>query len=415
MTDSPATPLAAPPPPGGPDPAPTGRGLARWAPPALAAAVLVPLLAWWTGFWQAGTALLVMLALVGTVLLIGRRERTPGDGGTTQGLMAPPVLLLLTVSAATVGATLTWFLTGDGVGPVGAVLAAALVVLGVGQMVGAFRGRSLLLFPLGILVAIPLVMAAAGGQRLQLGSDDPGRIDGTQGETIVLGAGSRPVVIPAATAPRRLTIRKIAGTVEVRIDSRVPVDLTVVGRGQVLRAGGTPIDDDSTMSRRHLVMGGSSAGDPLVLRVEAGFGRAIVYHGFPSVAEGRAEVVSQERAQRYQIVIDIRARRRLLAREQATLARLRALYAARLGRVRSASPAVPPAVLRVQDDRWTQATADGAWPGTLDPALAALTTLRRTRYDLLRAAWRVNSVRTGIATRQRDLRAVDAVIKENTP
>lgn len=423
MTDSPDIPAPGPPTPAPAGPAPSAWSLAPWARWALATSVAVPVLAIAAGVASAATGLLVMLPAVGAVLLVGRRERTADADDPAGPLMAPPVLLLLTVSAAAVGAVLTWFLTGDGVGPVGAVLAAALVVLGAGQVLGAFRGRSLLLLPLGVLLAVPLVMAATGGQRLQLGSDNPRRIDGTDGRTVVLGAGAAPVIIPAAIAPARLTVRKVAGNIDIRVDPRLPVDLTVVGRSTVVASDGTwRASGGSVMSRRHVVMAGAGpAHQPLVLRVEAGFGQAVVQHWItpPGTTAGSSDARAQRRAelgaQRAAIAADVTARRRLLTRERATLGRLQALYAARLRRVEAASPAVPAAVLRVPEYRWMQATADGTWPGTIDPALADLTALRRTRYDLLRAAWRVNSVQAGIARRQRDLRALDRAMRKDVP
>ncbi len=131
--------------------------------------------------------LIVFLAGLGSALVVGRGRPIAGAapdaapaGAASRHLPRPhpPVLLLLTVAVAAMAATGAWFATDgpSGEDAFGVVLAAAVVVVGLGVTLSAWRGRSFVLFPIGLVLAAPLVLVAFADVSLTVGRDDPGVI-----------------------------------------------------------------------------------------------------------------------------------------------------------------------------------------------------------------------------------------------
>ncbi len=380
------------------------------------------------GVTYPNVGVLAILALLasGIVVILGRRPGSHQEAVSTgapplAGMprLQPPVLLLLTLAVVGVAATATWLVvrSASGVEGIGAVASVSLVAVGLGLVLGAWRGRSVLLLPVGLALALPLGLASFAGARVELGSDDPGTLRaGAAERTYVLGRGARPVIVTAAVGKdlRRLTIRKAAGVIDVRIAPEVPVRVTFASiRGEFysdLRdgyyiqawgwgTGSRTFRLPATGTRRQ-------NGEPLEVRVETATASVSFGHNATDVARPVPDTFP---AQRANVRIDIAARTKLLRRERATLSRLQTRYTRALGSIASASVAVSPRVLDVDESRWLEGDAStSTWLRLRDPALASAGGLETLRFDLLRAAWRTNAVQRGIREQEKLLAALDA-------
>jgi hypothetical protein len=330
----------------------------------------------------------------------------------------PPVLLLLTVAVAAMAAIGAWFATDGPAGEdaVGVVLAAALIAVGLGVCLGAWRGRSFVLVPLGLVLAAPLALVAFANVSLTLGRDNPGVIasaDSAQ-RTVVLEQGAGPVEVRSAAVAaglRTLTVRKGLGRIEVIVDRSIPIRLDVVAVG-----GPVTVDDyaSNMYLRFHAFQGhslflpaaGGSATAPLALKVEAGIGSVLVEHGVPPVVAmpSRADML---RALRTQLVADIAARRALLASDRRALHRLSAAYIVTLRRLARDPAAAAPRALRLPEPFWRAVAPSTAGLTAADPALRHLDRLRILRFNLLRAAWRTHSVARGVHDQHVRLRRLE--------
>jgi phage shock protein PspC (stress-responsive transcriptional regulator) len=361
--------------------------------------------------------LIVFLAGLGAALVLGRGQPVAAGGETTapparpalrrMPRLHPPVLLLLTVAVAAMAAIGTWFATDGPAGEnaIGAMLAAALIAVGLGICLGAWRGRSLVLVPLALVLAAPLALAGLANVSLTLGRDNPGVIAGADSpeRTVVLKQGAGPVEVRSAAVTaglRTLTVRKGLGRVEVIVDRSIPIRLDVVAVG-----GQVTIDDyASNMFRgfrtleRHsffLPAAGGAATAPLDLKVEVGFGSVLVEHGLPPMAVAPS-LADRLKALRTQLLADIAARRALLVSDRRALRGLSAAYIVTLRRLAGDPAAAAPPALRLPDPFWRAVTPATAGLTAADPALRHLDRLRVLRFNLLRAAWRTHSVARGL-------------------
>lgn len=371
--------------------------------------------------------LIVFLAGLGSALVVGRGRPIAGAapdaapaGAASRHLPRPhpPVLLLLTVAVAAMAATGAWFATDGPSGEYafGVVLAAAVIVIGLGVTLSAWRGRSFVLFPIGLALAAPLVLVAFADVSLTVGRDNPGVIRSADGSsrTVVLKQGAGPVEVRSsavAAGLRTLVVRKGIGRVEVIVDRSVPVRL------QVVAAGGTVAIDDLRSGaytsfrtvRRHsifLAADGRAATAPLDLKVEVGFGSVLVQHGRPTVTAVPSQAAQLE-GLRTQLVADIAARATLLRADRRALGRLTAAYAGQLRLLRRAPIGSGMRPLRLSESFWLAVTPSSPGLRAADPALAGLDRLRVLRFNLLRAAWRTHSVRRGLLARRLRLRALE--------
>lgn len=371
--------------------------------------------------------LIVFLAGLGSALVVGRGTPIAGaaPGAAPAGaaprrltLPRPPVLLLLTIAVAAMAATGAWFAT-DGPGgedAFGVVLAAAVVVIGLGVTLSAWRGRSFVLFPLGLVLAAPLVVVAFADVSLTVGRDNPGVIRSADGpaRTVVLEQGAGPVQVRSAAVAaglRSLVVRKGIGRVEVIVDRAVPVRLEVVA------AGGTVAVDDlrtgaftsfRTVHRHSMFLAaeGRTTTPPLDLRVEVGFGSVLVEHGRPAVAAALSQVAALQ-SFRTQVVADIAARTALLRTDRRALHRLTAAYTAQLRLLRRGPVAAGRGSLRLPQSFWQAVSPASARLEAVDPALRRIDRLGLLRFNLLRAAWRTHSDGRGLRARRAQLRALD--------
>jgi phage shock protein C len=361
--------------------------------------------------------LIVFLAGLGAALVLGRGQPVaaagPMDAAPARAAqwrlprLHPPVLLLLTVAVAAMAAIGAWFATDGPAGEdaVGVVLAAALIAVGLGICLGAWRGRSLVLVPLGLVLAAPLALAGFANVSLTLGRDNPGVIAsaGSAQRTVVLEQGAGPVEVRSAAVVaglRTLTIRKGLGRIEVIVDRSIPIRLDVVAAG-----GPVTVDDYAaniyrgfrTLARHNLFLpaAGGAATAPLDLKVEVGFGSVLVEHGLPPAAPvlSRADAL---KALRTQVVADIAARRALLASDRRALRGLSAAYVVTLRRFARDAAAAAPDALRLPEPFWRAVTPSTAGLIAADPALRHLDRLRILRFNLLRAAWLTHSVARGV-------------------
>lgn len=361
--------------------------------------------------------LIVFLAGLGAALVLGRGQPIavggPMDATPARAALRrmprlhPPVLLLLTVAVAAMAAIGAWFATDGPAGEdaVGVMLAAALIAVGLGTCLGAWRGRSLVLVPLGLVLAAPLALAAFANVSLTLGRDNPGVIasaDSAQ-RTVVLGQGAGPVEVRSAAVVaglRTLTIRKGLGRIEVIADRSIPIRLDVVAVG-----GTVTIDDYAsntyrsfrTVERHSLFLpaAGGAATVPLDLKVEVGFGSVLVEHGVPPAAPAPSRADGLK-ALRTQLVADIAARRALLVSDRRALRGLSAAYIVTLRRLARDPAASAPRALRLPEPFWRAVTPSATGLIAADPALRHLDRLRILRFNLLRAAWRTHSVARGV-------------------
>jgi phage shock protein PspC (stress-responsive transcriptional regulator) len=384
------------------------------------------------GFRPGGSGsvlLIVFLAGVGSALVLGRGHSlaVPAAAPATEPAGVawrrlsrphPPVLLLLTLAGAGIAATVAWFAT-DGPGgedALGVVLAAALIAVGVGVMTGAWRGRSFVLVPLGLVLAAPLALAAFANVSLTLGRDNPGVIQSADGSqrTVILGQGAGPVQVRSAAVAaglRTLTVRKGIGRVEVIVDSSIPVRLDVVTLGgsvTIADYASNTYQSFHTFRRRSLFLAatGSVTTAPLDLRVEVGFGSVVVEHGRPAVA---AELwrTAELKTLRTRLVADIASRRALLASDRRALRRLTAAYSGQLRRLARDPLASAGRALRLSESFWRAVTPSTPGLTAADAALRRLDRLRTLRFNLLRAAWRTHSVARGLHARRLRLQRLD--------
>ena len=372
--------------------------------------------------------LIVFLAGLGSALVVGRGGQVaaaPAAPAVTAqrhvSLPRPPVLLLLTLAAAAVAATGGWFAT-DGPGgedALGVVLASAVIAVGLGVTLSAWRGRSFVLLPLGLALAIPLVLVGFADVSLTVGRDNPGVIASAGGpeRTVILGQGAGPVEVRGAAVAaglRTLVVRKGIGHVEVTVDRSVPVRLHVVA------AGGTVTVDDVVNNsyasfgalRGHsmsLAAGGRTPTAPLDLKVAVGFGSVLIEHGVPPVAVAPS-AAAQLRALRTQVVADIDARTALLRADRRTLRRLTAFYTGQLHLLARAPIAAGRGPLQLPESFWRAVTPSSPSLTAADRALARLDRLRVLRFNLLRAAWRTHSVARGLRNERLGLHALDGRI-----
>jgi phage shock protein PspC (stress-responsive transcriptional regulator) len=372
--------------------------------------------------------LIVFLAGLGAALVLGRGQPIAA-GGPADAVPAtaaprrmprprPPVLLLLTVAGAAMAAIGAWFATDGPAGEdaVGVALAAALIAVGVGTCLGAWRGRSLVLVPLGLVLAAPLALAGFANVSLTLGRDDPGVIrsaDSAQ-RTVVLKQGAGPVDVRStavAAGLRTLTVRKGLGRIEVIVDRSIPVRLDVVAvAGSVMIAdyASNTFRSFRTVERHSFFLpaAGRTTTATLDLKVEAGFGSVLVEHGLPQMAVALS-ATARMKALRTQLVADIAARRELLASDRRALRGHTAAYAAMLRRLARDPSAAGRRALRLPEPFWRAVTPNTAGVTALDPALRHLDRLRMLRFNLLRAAWRTHSVARGLHDQRLRLAALD--------
>lgn len=346
---------------------------------------------------------------VGVTLVVGRGapvQRPGAAAGVRSAVPRPPTLLLLSAAVALLGGALLWLVAYqlEDIHPLGAMLALGVVVAGAGQVLGAFRGRSFLLAPIGVALSLPLLAAAVVDVPLQLGTDDPGTITRLPAHrTLVLRPGADPVQITRAAYEeglRDLVVRRAGGAIEVRVDRRVPLEVDVRTLGDATVLGGSTAGDSFVSWPRtsHRELAARPAeGDPLRLRVEGGWGEVVVMHTLPS------QLDQADTPRRMEMTRDLAARRALLARERREVARLTARYHALVSSLALDVP-VPPGVLTVPEEQWTQGIE--ALPPDLDPASARLARLRAARFDLMRAEWRAMNVQRGITRLRADLGAL---------
>jgi phage shock protein C len=371
--------------------------------------------------------LIVFLAGLGSALVVGRG--TPIAGAAPDAAPAgaaprrlprphPPVLLLLTTAAAAMAATGAWFGTDgpDGEDAFGAVLAAAVVVVGLGVTLSAWRGRSFVLYPLGLVLAAPLVLVGFADVSLTVGRDNPGVIRSADGpvRTVVLAQGAGPVQVRSAAVAaglRTLMVRKGVGHVEVIVDRAVPVRLRLVAAGGTVAVDDIPTGAYTSFrtARSHsmfLAAEGRTTTPPLDLRVEVGFGSVLVEHGRPAVAAVRSQVAALQ-SFRAQVVADIAARTALLRTDRRTLRRLTAAYAEQLRLLRHERVAARRGSLRLPESFWQAVSPASARLAAVDPALHRIERLGLLRFNLLRAAWRTHTDRRGLRAGRAQLRALD--------
>ncbi len=371
--------------------------------------------------------LIVFLAGLGSALVVGRG--TPIAGAAPDAAPAgaaprrlprphPPVLLLLTIAVAAMAATGAWF-ASDGPGgedAFGVVLAAAVVVIGLGVTLSAWRGRSYVLYPLGLVLVAPLVVVAFADVSLTVGRDNPGVIRSADGpaRTVVLAQGAGPVQVRSAAVVaglRTLVVRKGIGRVEVIVDRSVPVRLHVVAAGGTIAVDdlGTGAYTSFRTVHSHsmfLAAEGRNTTPPLDLRVEVGFGSVLVEHGRPAAAAVQSQVAAL-RSFRAQVVADIAARTALLRTDRRTLQRLTAAYTARLRVLRHGPVAAGRASLRLPESFWQAVGPASAQLAVVDPALRRIERLGLLRFNLLRAAWRTHADDRGLHARRAQLAALD--------
>lgn len=366
----------------------------------------------------------------GALFLFGRRALAPAAPRTRSDrpiapwfrLPHPPTLLLVTLSTAAVVGLAVWLVvrSREGTENYGATLAAALVVVGLGVVVSAWRGRSFLLAPLGLALAVPLALSAFADVRFVLGTDDPGTITGATPaeQTFDLGRGAGPVTVSRSAVDgglRTLTIRKPAGTIDVQLDPATPVEITlrsVSGSGFVVddaghREYGAVGFPDVTRISLPAVTAGPT--ETLKLELESVVGNIFVVRssGTPAKpgtqprADGLTTALAEARA-------DLASRQTYLATEKRALAKLEQRYGAVVTKLDNAplSPVaapVPPAVLGVPEATWPTTRVDDPRLRELDPALDWLVRAGRLasdgrdlRYEILRASWRVTVIERGI-------------------
>jgi hypothetical protein len=109
--------------------------------------------------------------------------------------------------------------------------------------------------------------------------------------------------------------------------------------------------------------------------------------------------------------LNLTARRALLVRETAELRSLRARYSRALGSSTAVSglpSAVSKTILAINEGDWYSKSLDDPALRAGDPALDRLTAVQRRvekaqrlRFDILRAEWRVNSIRKAIPAQER--------------
>jgi phage shock protein PspC (stress-responsive transcriptional regulator) len=361
--------------------------------------------------------LIVVLAALGALLVGGRSARagageaaveSAGAGTFSWPVPQPPVLMLFTVAAAVLAGLGAWLATNgpSGETAVGVIVAAALVVVGAGSTVGAWRGRSYVLFPLGMALAAPLAVAAFADVPLTVGSDDPGVISSASGPvtTVTLGQGAGPVSVVRAAVEdglRMLTIRKGLGRIDVRVEGSIPLNLRFAAAG-----GEVTVRDDAngvyetyrTVTPHTMTLPGigDERTEALTLHVEAGFGSLLIEHTVVPDKQVQSQRSALE-SERNGLLVDLAGRTALLEENTRILNRLTNAYSAALARLgRNATP-VSSRVLRLPESYWPDAALSDSRLHNADPALARLSRLQRLRYDLLRAAWRVHAVQRGIA------------------
>lgn len=397
----------------------------------IAGAVAAALGAWaislaYLPFRAGGLAAVVGVMLVfGALLVFGRRPRPAAETNVVtvkpRQPMVPPTLLLVALGVAVIAGAAAWFATRqvNGVEGVGAAAAAALLVLGLAQILGAWRGRSALLVPIGVLFAIPLGMAALVDARLDLGSDDPGVLTGAaeSSRTFVLGRGSRPVTISGAafdSGLRSLTLRKSFGTIDLRVAPGIPVRVDVrsaLNAGQVSNEPPFYFGDGVRVGRLtpevvYLPGEPRFGSQEIRVRLESGFGRIYVHRSSPSLPAKSPDEDLLRQAR-----LNLPLRQRLLSREIAASQRLRAEYVALVSRIalpQATAPRASRVVLAVPESDWFAKSLDDRILRLGDPTLDRLSVLQkrvaraqRMRFDILRAEWRVNSIRVGIATEKK--------------
>jgi phage shock protein C len=378
--------------------------------------------------------LIVFLTGLGVALVAGRGgQAVAGGGGEAVAAdpavparawprrlpaLRPPVLLLLTLAAAAVAATGAWFATGgpDGRDAFGVVLASAVIVVGLGVTLSAWRGRSFVLLPLGVALAAPLVLVGFADVSLTVGRDNPGVIASATGQerTVVLGQGAGPVEVRGAAVAdglRTLVVRKGIGRVEVIVDRAIPVKLHVVAAG-----GTVSVDDVANNSyatfgalRGHsmfLAAAGRTPTAPLDLKVAVGFGSVLIEHGLPPVAVAPS-LADQLRALRTHVLADIGARTALLRADRRALRRLTAAYTGGLRVLGRAPVTAGRRPLDLPESFWQAVTPSSPGLTSADRALARLDRLRVLRFDLLRAAWRAHAVARGLRRERLALHVLD--------
>ena len=359
----------------------------------------------------------LLLIGAGTALVVGRRQRSATDSNAATLAWAPavrpPALLLLTVAVGAIAGTVLWLVVHarTGIHAAGAVAATLLIIVGIGQTLGAWRGRSWLLLPAGVALTAPLALASMANVRLDVGSDNPRTILAKNGadQTYTLAVGAGPVRITrraVAAGLRSLTLRKANGTIDVRIEPGVPVLLTASsagGRGYVIDSieanyFSTPRVGTQSIS---LPVRGTAATHAVSLHLETGTGTLWVQRESVPVTP-----LSPDASQAAAARTDLASRRTLLVGERTTLSRLRSAYATRLDALKTAPTPVGAAVLRSREEQWYAVDpATGKAPGG-DPAFAALSKLQSLRFELLRTSWRVRNIEQGIHARTRDLDAL---------
>ena len=382
----------------------------------LSAAIRVPLVTASSGF------VAVLFATVGGILLLGRRQPVQAAVPSSPSVVTvthsrdaiePPALLLVTAAVGGLAAAGVWAAARqlNHLDAFGAILATLVVVCGLGQALGAWRGRSYTLAPIGVIVAIPLALAAMANARLDLGSDNPGRLSANDGaaQAYVLGRGSQPVVVPRAAVDgglQSLTVRKLAGTIELQIDPGIPASIEV--RTLTEKAAISNTVGPFVLARRVIPQTVAFPAEPgtasqrsLRVVLESAFGNVAVLRT-PASLPGPA--VAQLDAARQ----DLAARKRLLNQELAARSTLQRKFAAAVAAIPElgALPEqVAPSILTVREERWPGMSVDDNFLRDRDLALAKLTqsakriqAAQKLRFDLLRVEWRINAVQRGIRT-----------------
>jgi phage shock protein PspC (stress-responsive transcriptional regulator) len=382
----------------------------------------------------AGRALpIVLLAAVGAALVIGRRAPVAVTGSETTGERAwrlpdPPVLLLLTVATSVMAATAAWLSTDGPTGQqsLGVILAVALIVVGLGVTLSAWRGRSFVLLPLGVVLSVPLLLAAFGNVSLTIGRDDPGVISTADGpsRTVVLSRGAGPVQVRAAAVTaglHTLVVRKGVGRIEVAIDRSVPVEFqftSAVARLTIEDAASGFYDgtiQGLRFGNRHSLFlpgKGPHQTATLTLQIDIGFGSVLVQHGVPTVTV--PSVTTTLKAERSGVVQDIAARSHLLHMERRDLHKLTLAYGRQLSAMSRAGGRIGKGTLKLPESFWTTIDPSSNSLTRIDPTIALLDRLQLLRFNLLRAAWRVHAVEQGLAGVRHHLVQLDHQIAATT-
>ena len=245
----------------------------------------------------------------------------------------------------------------------------------------------------------------------------------------MLGSGSGPVTVSRdafASGLRSLTIRKPIGRIDLRIAPGIPVQLevhTAFHSGEFSRS----LNERAYGVRRVLARTGREislpgtgvnvAAEPLKIRIDGGFGRVFV-----SRATNDFQPVVPRGFQLQQARFSLTARRALLERETAGLRSLRARYSRALGSsivVSGLPSAVSTKILAIDEGDWYSKSLDDPDLRAGDPALDRLTAVQRRvekaqrlRFDILRAEWRINSIRKAIPAQER---RIAQLVKGATP